>query len=96
MKAPAASSSGFASKTNGIIDVMQNLPNAPVWARDAASKTLLNLEARVLRQLPSYVKFAFYDRLWWLSGSSVEKVKCSLRGRKIDLWIVESEYCSLY
>jgi len=90
MKPPVAPSSVFASRAKGIVEGLQNLPNAPVQARDAASNAALHLEARILRRLPSYPRFSLYDWRWWLSGSSVEKAKCSLRGRKIDLWIVES------
>ena len=78
------------------MDVVQSLSNAPVRARNTAINTLHHLEAMILRRLPSYLRLLLYDRRWWLSGSSVDKVKCSLRGRKIDLWIVESEHQPLY
>lgn len=88
VKAPSASSS---TGPGGVMLALKDISKAPAQARTLVNNTLSDLETRVLARVPRFVRFAVYDLKWRLTGSGVEKVKCALRGRKIDLWIVECE-----
>ncbi|KAF9511704.1 hypothetical protein BS47DRAFT_1346461 [Hydnum rufescens UP504] len=49
-----------------------------------------NVKKHVVRRLPPALRFRVYDARWLLFGSKVEMVEGTLRGRKIDVWAIES------
>lgn len=95
VKTVATTTASSVSNLTGMLTTLRDLSKASTQASNLASRMASDMISRVLRRSPRSVRFALYNVQWRLTGSGVEKVNCVLRGRKLDLWIVESEL-SLY
>ncbi|KAF8310474.1 hypothetical protein DL93DRAFT_2084475 [Clavulina sp. PMI_390] len=82
--------SSLAASVSSLDRVVKEVEAAPKRSKEAAMRVLSDVDSAILKRLPLPVRFWLSDVRWWWNGSAVERVKGVLRGRKVDLWIIES------